>query len=139
MTYLRNCWYAAAWSHEVVGTRPLARQLLGEHVVLFRTETGTLTLLADRCPHRFAPLSMGKVVGETIQCPYHGLRFGTDGACAHNPHYDALPKAAQVKSWPVLERHGMIWCWPGDAPADPDGPGHAGDCPGRAGGRPHGH
>lgn len=118
MTYLRNCWYAAAWSSELVGTTPLARKLLDEDVVLFRTESGQLAALHDRCPHRFAPLSMGPVIGETIQCPYHGLRFGTDGACAYNPHYNALPKAAQVSRWPLLERYGMIWIWMGDQPAD---------------------
>lgn len=118
MTYLRNCWYAAAWSTEVEGTTPLARKLLGEDVVIFRTEEGELVALHDRCPHRFAPLSMGKVKGETIECPYHGLRFGTDGACAYNPHYKALPKAAQVSAYPLLERYGTIWIWMGDKPAD---------------------
>lgn len=116
MSYLRNCWYAAAWSHEAEGKLPLARRLLGEDVVIFRTEDGKLIALNDRCPHRFAPLSMGQVIGETIQCPYHGLRFGTDGACAHNPHYNALPKSAQVKTWPLQERYSMIWIWMGDEP-----------------------
>lgn len=119
MTFLRNCWYVAAWSSEIVGLQPLARQLLGEHVVLFRTEEGALTALEDRCPHRFAPLSMGKVVGEAIQCPYHGLEFGSDGSCSHNPHYKVLPKAACVKSYPVIDRYGAIWIWMGDGKADP--------------------
>ena len=118
MTYLRNCWYAAARSAELPDTKALARKLLGEHVVLFRTEGGALTALQDRCPHRFAPLSMGTVIGETIQCPYHGLRFGTDGGCAYNPHYSALPRAAQVSAYPLLERYGMIWIWMGQEPAD---------------------
>ncbi|HEX7709966.1 MAG TPA: aromatic ring-hydroxylating dioxygenase subunit alpha [Sphingomonadaceae bacterium] len=118
MTYLRDCWYAAAYAHEVTDA-PLARQLLGEHVVFFRTSDGTPHALFDRCPHRFAPLSMGTMVGDQIQCPYHGLRFGTDGACAYNPHYAALPKAARVKAYPVLERHGMVWIWMGDAEPDP--------------------
>lgn len=118
MTYLRNCWYAAAYAHEV-SQAPLARQLLGEHVVLYRTADGTAHALHDRCPHRFAPLSMGTLVEDQLQCPYHGLRFGTDGACAYNPHYDALPKAAQVRAFPIHERYGMLWIWMGDAPADP--------------------
>lgn len=118
MSYLKNCWYAAAWSTELVGTHPLARKLLDMDVVLFRTEAGELVALHDRCPHRFAPLSMGTVIGEAIQCPYHGLQFGPTGACVHNPHYAALPKAAQVSAWPLLERYGMVWIWPGDQPAD---------------------
>jgi vanillate O-demethylase monooxygenase subunit len=118
VTYLRNCWYAAAYAHEV-GDAPLARQLLGEHVVLFRTSDGAAHALFDRCPHRFAPLSMGILVDDTIQCPYHGLRFGTDGMCAYNPHYAALPKAARIKAYPLLERHGLIWIWMGDGEPDP--------------------
>ena len=117
MTYLRNCWYAAAYSGEV-GDAPMARQLLGEHIVFFRTSDGAVHALEDRCPHRFAPLSMGKVIEDQIQCPYHGLRFGTDGKCAYNPHYAALPAAAKVARHALLERHGMIWIWMGDAPAD---------------------
>ncbi len=117
MTYLRNCWYAAAYPHEVCD-KPMHRQLLGEHVVLFRTSDGLPHALEDRCPHRFAPLSMGKLRDDRIQCPYHGLEFGADGACAYNPHYKALPAAARVKSYPLLERYGMVWIWPGDAPAD---------------------
>ncbi|MEO0033567.1 MAG: hypothetical protein RIS94_3325 [Pseudomonadota bacterium] len=118
MTYLRNCWYAAAYAHEV-SDKPLARQFLGEHVVLYRTADGTAHALHDRCPHRFAPLSMGTLIDDQLQCPYHGLRFGTDGACVYNPHYDALPKAAQVRAFPIHERYGVLWIWMGDAPADP--------------------
>jgi phenylpropionate dioxygenase-like ring-hydroxylating dioxygenase large terminal subunit len=116
--YLRNCWYAAAYSGELK-PKPLGRQILGKHVVLFRSSDGVAHALLDRCPHRFAPLSMGQVVGDQLQCPYHGLRFGTDGACVHNPHYDALPAAARVKCYPLLERYGLIWIWLGEAEADP--------------------
>ncbi|MEO9132546.1 MAG: aromatic ring-hydroxylating dioxygenase subunit alpha [Sphingomonas sp.] len=119
MTYLRNCWYAAVWAHEV-GAGPMARQLLGVHVVLYRTSDGIAHALQDRCPHRFAPLSMGALIDDQLQCPYHGLRFGTDGACVYNPHYAAIPKAAKVAKYPLLERYGMLWIWMGDQPADPD-------------------
>ncbi|MDB5717660.1 MAG: Vanillate O-demethylase oxygenase subunit, partial [Sphingomonas bacterium] len=117
MTYLRNCWYAAAWPHEV-SEAPLARKLLDHHVVLYRTTDGVAHALEDRCPHRFAPLSMGRLIDDQLQCPYHGLRFGTDGACVYNPHYDALPRAAKVASYPLLDRYGMLWIWMGDEPAD---------------------
>ena len=118
MPYLRNAWYAAAFDHEVAD-QLLARTLLDEHVVFYRTGDGQAVALGDRCPHRFAPLSKGKIVDGVVQCPYHGLRFGSSGACVHNPH-GPVPKAAKVPAYPLLERHGLVWIWMGDpAKADP--------------------
>jgi phenylpropionate dioxygenase-like ring-hydroxylating dioxygenase large terminal subunit len=112
--FLQNAWYVAGFADEVEGDRPLARTLLDEPVVLFRGSEGRLAALADRCPHRFAPLSKGTVCGpeRALQCGYHGLKFGLDGACVHNPH-GPIPVAARVKSYPVVERHGLIWLWAG--------------------------
>lgn len=120
-TLLRNVWYVAAWDHEVEPERPFARTLLGERVVLFRNGQGEVQALLDRCPHRFAPLSMGKVVGDCIRCPYHGLEFRGDGACRRNPHGDGtVPRNARVRSYPVVERHSLVWIWMGEAAkADP--------------------
>ncbi|WP_050460937.1 aromatic ring-hydroxylating dioxygenase subunit alpha [Herbaspirillum autotrophicum] len=118
MTYLRNAWYAAAFDHEV-GDQLLARTLLDQFLVFYRDLDGKPVALADRCPHRFAPLSMGKLVDGVVQCSYHGMRFGSNGACVHNPH-GAVPKAAQVPVFPLLERHGLVWIWMGEADkADP--------------------
>jgi len=114
MGYLRNTWYAAAWADEFDATHLLARTLLDERLVFYRDSTGKPTALLDRCPHRFAPLSKGKILADSIQCPYHGLRFGIDGRCNHNPH-GPTPVAARVKSYRLLERHGLIWIWMGDA------------------------
>lgn len=119
MPYLRNTWYAAAFEQEVSDQKLLARTLLGEHVVFYRDDQGRPIALSDRCPHRFAPLSKGKLVDGAVQCPYHGLRYGPDGVCVHNPH-GPIPKAAVVSSYPLLERHGLVWIWMGDAAlADP--------------------
>ena len=117
--FLRNTWYAAAWDHEV-GETPLARMFLNEPVVLFRREDGTAVALEDRCCHRSAPLSMGKVVGENIRCGYHGLEFDAAGACVRIPGQSAIPPGARVKSYPVVEKYRWIWIWMGDpALADP--------------------
>jgi phenylpropionate dioxygenase-like ring-hydroxylating dioxygenase large terminal subunit len=123
MTYLRNAWTVAAWAAELPAGELLARTRLDEPLVFYRDASGTPRALADRCPHRFAPLSMGRVCdgGAAVQCPYPGLRFDGSGACVHNPHGDGrIPQAARVRSYPVVERWSALWVWMGDAErADP--------------------
>ncbi|CAM5428041.1 aromatic ring-hydroxylating dioxygenase subunit alpha [Eoetvoesiella caeni] len=114
-TYLRNAWYAAAWQNEITGEL-LGRTLLDQPIVFYRDETGKPIALSDRCPHRYAPLSKGKIIDGAIQCPYHGLRFGPTGACVHNPH-GSIPKAAKVSSFPLLEKYGLVWIWMGEPEA----------------------
>src|SRR4029079_9929436 len=76
--------------------------------------------LQDRCPHRFAPLHMGKIVkGDIVQCPYHGLEFDPSGACVLNPHGSKnIPSRARVRSFPVTEKHKAIWIWMGERTPD---------------------
>lgn len=124
MTFLRNAWYCAGFGADLATgaeAAPVARTFLNQHVVLYRKLDGAAVAIGGRCPHRFAPLAMGKVHGDAIECPYHGLRFDHSGACVHNPHGDgAIPKAAQVPAYPLVERHGVLWIWMGDAAlADP--------------------
>lgn len=120
---LLNTWYAAGWGAELPTGHTQARMLLEQPVVLFRDPQGQPTALADRCAHRFAPLSMGKLhdAGASIQCPYHGLRYDTRGKCVYNPHGNGhVPKSAQVRCYPVVERHSVLWIWLGDPQlADP--------------------
>jgi len=108
-----NYWYAAAWSAEI-GDKPLARRLLGEPVVLFRQSGGRVAALLDRCPHRLVPLSMGVCVEGNIRCAYHGLEFDGTGRCVRVPAQSLIPPKAQTRSFPVLERYGLIWLWMGD-------------------------
>jgi phenylpropionate dioxygenase-like ring-hydroxylating dioxygenase large terminal subunit len=118
--YVRNAWYAAAWSDGLADGQLVPRTIMNEPVVLYRTAAGGLAAIEDRCAHRFAPLSMGKIVGgDRIQCPYHGLEYDSTGACVKNPHgAKNIPPRARVKSYPVVEKHKVIWIWMGDAPAD---------------------
>lgn len=116
--FLLNAWYVAAWSGEV-GRSLLGRRLLDTPVVLYRTEAGEVVALHDRCPHRFAYLSTGKLVGDAVECAYHGLRFDGSGACVRSPYTDRIPPNARVRRFPVVERHGTIWIWfGGEAGAD---------------------
>ncbi|HEY2186446.1 MAG TPA: aromatic ring-hydroxylating dioxygenase subunit alpha [Xanthobacteraceae bacterium] len=120
-TYLHNAWYVAAWSDDLGDGQVLGRTILKEPIVLFRKSDGSAGALGNRCPHRFAPLHMGKVVhGDRIQCPYHGLEFDSTGACVLNPHGTKnIPSRARVRSYPVTEKHKAIWIWMGGRPADP--------------------
>ena len=111
--YLKNAWYVAAWSNELVAGAALARRLLDEPVVLFRRADGSPAALHDRCSHRFAPLSAGTLADGQITCRYHGLRFDGAGRCTHNPHGSAASSLA-VQSWPMHEAHRAIWIWMGD-------------------------
>ena len=116
--FLQNAWYVAAWASEI-GDGPFTRTILNEPVVMFRTQDG-IVALEDRCCHRALPLSMGKVVENNIQCGYHGLEFDASGACVRVPGQSKIPPGAAVRSYPVIERWGMIWIWTGNpANADP--------------------
>ena len=101
-TYLRNAWYVAAWSDDLVDGQLLARTIMKQPVVLYRKADGHVAAILDRCSHRFAPLHMGKIVnGDRIQCPYHGLEFDASGACVLNPHgAKNIPSRAGVRSFP---------------------------------------
>ena len=119
MKYLMNTWYQAGFADDIPAGGKLARTICAVPLVFYRRAEGSLTALADRCPHRFAPLSAGRVDGDSIFCGYHGLGFGADGKCMHNPH-GPIVSALAVRSFPVVERHTIVWVWLGDAErADP--------------------
>jgi phenylpropionate dioxygenase-like ring-hydroxylating dioxygenase large terminal subunit len=115
MPFLSNAWYVAAWSSEVKDA-PFHRTLLNEPVLMYRKRSGEAIAMADRCAHRFAPLHLGKLVGDVIECAYHGLRYDSAGVCIHSPHGDgAIPKTARLKSYPLVEKFGALWIWTGAA------------------------
>jgi len=112
MTFLKNTWYCAGWASEL-NDEPKAITILNEHLVLFRDTNGRAVALEDRCPHRFAPLSRGKIQGDTIACGYHGLVFSAAGKCVHNPQGE-IPNGCEIKSYVSAESQGAIWVWMGD-------------------------
>jgi nitrite reductase/ring-hydroxylating ferredoxin subunit len=117
--FLRNQWYTAATSAEL-GEKPLARTVCNEPLVIFRGHGGNVAVLSDRCPHRKAPLSSGEVVGNDIQCGYHGIRFAADGACTHVPGNAPIGRTFRARSFPARETHGLVFVWLGEpALADP--------------------
>jgi len=114
MSFIRNTWYAAAWSDEIEH-KLFARTLLNEAILLYRKSDGSVAALKNRCPHRIIPLSMGKLVGDEVECIYHGLRFDCAGRCVENPNGNGvIPSALRVQTYPVVERWNLVWIWMGD-------------------------
>ncbi|NJM90750.1 MAG: aromatic ring-hydroxylating dioxygenase subunit alpha [Myxococcales bacterium] len=94
----------------------MAREILEESVLLYRKEDGTAVAVSNRCPHRFAPLHKGRLVGDVVECAYHGLQFDCSGACVKNPHPGGngpIPARAALKSYPLVEKYGALWIWMG--------------------------
>jgi phenylpropionate dioxygenase-like ring-hydroxylating dioxygenase large terminal subunit len=112
--FLKNCWYVAAWHHEISAKTPLARTLLNEDVVFYRQTDGTPVALEDRCAHRRMPLSNGTVRGDALQCGYHGFTFDCTGQCISIPGQENIPGQAQIRSYPVVEKWRWIWIWMGE-------------------------
>jgi phenylpropionate dioxygenase-like ring-hydroxylating dioxygenase large terminal subunit len=118
--FLRNSWYVAAWNHELIDGKKLARTILEKPIVLYRGASGRVVALDDRCCHRAAPLSMGRVEGDDIRCMYHGMKFAADGKCIQIPGQDIIPAKLGVRSYPVVEKYNLIFIWTGDPEmADP--------------------
>lgn len=113
MSFVRDQWYVAAYSAEV-GRALLARTILGEPLVLYRTSAGQPAALADRCVHRHFPLSASQLDGDTIVCGYHGFTYGPDGRCVAVPGQLRIPRTARVTAYPVAEQDSLIWVWIGD-------------------------
>jgi vanillate O-demethylase monooxygenase subunit len=115
--YLFDEWYVAALSLELE-SKPLSRQILGEHVALFRSQSGRVVALADQCSHRGYPLSLGTVVGDQLVCGYHGFTFDCSGTCVAVPGQDRIPSKADVRGYPLVEQGLWVWIWMGRGEAD---------------------
>jgi vanillate O-demethylase monooxygenase subunit len=111
--YPRNAWYVACTPQEI-DDKPLGRTIGGERIVFYRGPGQKAVALEDWCPHRGAPLSLGRVTEGKLVCGYHGLEMGCDGRTLAMPGQRVRGVPA-IRSYPVVERHGFIWVWPGDA------------------------
>jgi vanillate O-demethylase monooxygenase subunit len=120
LTYPRNAWYVAAFSHEVTRT-PMERELLGEPVVFYRTEDGRAVAVDGRCPHRRFPMVRARVTGDALECGYHGWTFDAGGTCTRIPSQaDFVPAGFRIPTYVLSEQWKWIWIWMGDpAKADP--------------------
>ncbi|MGA4543591.1 Rieske 2Fe-2S domain-containing protein [Uniformispora flossi] len=118
--FVRDQWYVAAYSGEVARDL-LARTILGEPIVFYRTEDGaSVVALADRCVHRRYPLSASSLENDTVVCGYHGFTYDPTGTCVRVPGQTRIPRTARVRSYPVVEQDSLVWVWIGDPDrADP--------------------
>ncbi len=118
--WVRNAWYVAAWSHELEAGKVLARTIVDQPLALYRKGDGQVVVFEDRCCHRFAPLSMGRVENDDLRCMYHGLKFAPDGRCIEIPGQALIPQSACVHRYPTVTSGSWIWVWMGEAAqADP--------------------
>ncbi len=113
MEYVKNAWYVAGWSSEFDGE--LRRvTIIEENIVMYRNTSGVVIGLEDRCPHRMLPLSKGKLIGDNIQCGYHGMTFNCEGKCVRIPGQTNVPTSARVIAYPIHEINNIVWIWMGD-------------------------
>jgi phenylpropionate dioxygenase-like ring-hydroxylating dioxygenase large terminal subunit len=107
-----------------VTNQPLALTLWHQPIVLYRDSQGKVQALEDRCPHRQVKLSHGQVIGDHLECAYHGWQFDATGACATVPYLAERQKlpTCRLRSYPVCEQDGFVWVFPGGAELAPATP-----------------
>ncbi len=114
----KNAWYVACTPDEI-DDKPLGRTICNEKIVFYRGSGSQVAAVEDFCPHRGAKLSLGFVCEGNLVCGYHGLVMGCDGRTVSMPgqRVQGFPK---IRTYPVVEKYGFVWVWPGDADeADP--------------------
>lgn len=118
--FLKNAWYAAAWSYEVEKAL-FERTIIGESILFYRKRDNSAVAISNTCPHRYSPLHLGTLVEDVVECAYHGLRYDGTGQCVRNPHGDGrIPEKMRARAYPLVEVHNLLWIWMGDpALADP--------------------
>ncbi|MBO9368180.1 MAG: aromatic ring-hydroxylating dioxygenase subunit alpha [Chloroflexi bacterium] len=122
---IRNQWYVLLESNEV-RDRPIGVTRMGEKMVFWRDSSGKVHAAVDKCPHRGVQLSLGEVVDDHLQCPFHGFEYDASGKCVHVPangRGGVIPATLRLNVYPTYEAHGYIWVWWGqNPPADLEPP-----------------
>jgi phenylpropionate dioxygenase-like ring-hydroxylating dioxygenase large terminal subunit len=114
---IRNQWYVILQSKELKKDKVLGVLRMGERMALWRDRQGNPVCQVDQCPHRGVALSIGCLMGDTIQCPFHGFEYDRDGRCTYVPangRAAELPKALKVATYPAREAHGYVYIWWGE-------------------------
>jgi phenylpropionate dioxygenase-like ring-hydroxylating dioxygenase large terminal subunit len=114
---INNRWYLAALLPELDKSNPLSKKINGQDLVIFRTKSGNINILEDRCCHRNVNLSLGYVKGEQLKCAYHGWEFEGGGKCTCIPSLpkdQQIPSTVKIKSYLNQVKYQSIWVWLGD-------------------------
>ncbi|VCU70718.1 Toluene-4-sulfonate monooxygenase system iron-sulfur subunit TsaM1 [Pigmentiphaga humi] len=109
------------WAESLKPDLLVPLMILEQPLLFYRDQYGVAAALDDMCPHRLAPLSLGRLLPNgNLQCGYHGLEFDSSGQCVRNPHGSGrIPRACAVHRYTLVERHRLLWIWPGDETPDP--------------------
>ena len=114
---IRNQWYAVLDVKEIKPGKLTGVKRMGEQLVFWRNAEGEIACMRDLCPHRGVALRTGKLIGDHLQCPFHGFEFAASGECKlipANGRNGPIPKAMRVATYPAREKHGFIWMWWGE-------------------------
>jgi len=117
--YPREQWYVAGTAQEF-GREIVARQILGDPLVFYRTEAGEPVALWGLCPHRLMPFELGSLRDDEVVCGYHGFTFSAQGKCVSIPTSEQISPACRVRSYPLVERGPWVWIWMGEGAPDHD-------------------
>ncbi|MEZ5658677.1 MAG: aromatic ring-hydroxylating dioxygenase subunit alpha [Burkholderiaceae bacterium] len=109
---IHNAWYVAC-AADALTYKPLGRRICGKAMVFFRDEHGNAVAIEDFCPHRGAPLSLGRVQDGRLVCGYHGLEMDGQGRPVRMPG-QRVERFPCVGRFATIERYGFVWVWPGD-------------------------
>jgi phenylpropionate dioxygenase-like ring-hydroxylating dioxygenase large terminal subunit len=124
---MRRYWLPACLSAEIAQPDgpPIRVKLLGEELVAFRNSDGKVGLLEEYCPHRLASMFLGRNEENGLRCVYHGWKFDIDGHCTDMPNEPAASRFKEkvfMKSYPTLERGGVVWAYLGPREKMPEPP-----------------
>ncbi len=115
--YITNSWYVAGFSDEFETNQLKGHKICEKPIVTWRTGDGDVVAFDNRCMHKRMPLSEGRIMSDgTLECAYHGLCYNSTGRCVAVPsHPDGnIPSQLQLKPYPIIEKQGLVWIWPGD-------------------------
>jgi renierapurpurin 18,18'-hydroxylase len=117
-----NHWYPAGWADQLKCGQVMSVVIWQQEIAIYRDEEGQLHALEDACPHKGIALHKGKIQGKHLACAYHGWEFDGNGNCVHIPYLPKTQKlpCAKARSYPVTEKYGLIWVFPGDPELAPE-------------------